>query len=225
MDTVLQITKVSPELLDEIKDSFNDLPETDHADGKYRLRKYSRVEACFDGISPNQNEVGRDGLQLRPLEDDEFNQSKDYNKHQGGMARKFLNIDIQVIESNAIREMAIAFFDACKIEGDQKFDIHQIRVICKGGATQLSPEGWHQDGYDYIAVIGVDRNNIIGGEMLLSTSKVDTPFLQATIDTGTLVIVDDSYLWHNGRSIQPIDDNNPAWMDILVFTLRGQKND
>ena len=43
MNTILQITKVDPELLLEIKPSFNDLPETDHADGKYRLRKYSRV--------------------------------------------------------------------------------------------------------------------------------------------------------------------------------------
>ena len=211
MNTILQITKVEPELLDEIKGSFNDLPETDHVDGKYRLRKYSKVEACSDGDG---------GLELRALKDNEFNQSKDYNKHQGGMARKFANIDTQVIESRAIREMIRAFFDACKIEGDQKFDIHQMRVKCLGGATQLSPEGWHQDGYDYIAVIGVDRNNIIGGEMLLSTSKVDAPFLQATIDTGTLVIVDDSYLWHNGRSIQPIDDDKPAWMDALIFTLR-----
>ena len=212
MNTILQVIKVQPELLDEIKGSFNDLPETDHADGKYRLRKYSRVHASPFGHVIN--------LGHHPAGDNTFTQSKDYNKHQGGMARKFANIDTQVIESRAIREMIRAFFDACKIEGDQKFDIHQMRVKCLGGATQLSPEGWHQDGYDYIAVIGVDRNNIIGGEMLLSTSKVDAPFLQATIDTGTLVIVDDSYLWHNGRSIQPIDDNKPAWMDALIFTLR-----
>ena len=211
MNTILQVTKVEPELLDEIKDSFNDLPETDHADGKYRLRKYSRVEACFDGDG---------GILLFPLGNDEFNQSKDYNKHQGGMSRKFVNVDAEVIASNTIKEMAIAFLGACKIESDQEFDIHQMRVVCKGGATQLSPEGWHQDGYDHIAVIGIDRNNIIGGEMLLSTSKVDAPFLQATIDTGTLVIVDDSYLWHNGRSIQPIDDDKPAWMDVMVFTLK-----
>ena len=211
MNTILQVTKVSPELLDEIKDSFNDLPETDHADGKYRLRKYSRVKAFLDGD---------DGLELCALKDNEFTQSEDYNKHQGGMVRKFASVDAQVIESRAMREVARAFFDASEIEGDQEFDIHQMRVKCLGGATQLSPEGWHQDGYDYIAVIGIDRNNIIGGEMLLSTSKVDAPFLQATIDTGTLVIVDDSYLWHNGRSIQPVDDSKPAWMDVMVFTLR-----
>ena len=209
MNTILQITKVDPELLLEIKPSFNDLPETDHADGKYRLRKYSRVHA-----------VASTGA-LVDLGDNTFNQSEDYNKHQGGMSRKFENIDDKVIHSKALSQLTKAFFEACKIyKGQYEFDIHQMRVICRGGATQLSPEGWHQDGYDYIGVIGVFRNNIIGGEKLLSTSKMDTPFLQATIDTGTLVIVDDSYLWHNGRSIQPIDDSKPAWMDVMVFTLR-----
>jgi len=207
MNTILQVIKVQPELLGEIKGSFNDLQETDHVDGKYRLRKYSRVHASPFGHLIN-------------LGDDTFTQSEDYNKHQGGMVRKFESIDEEVLESVALSELTVAFLSACNIVNQHEFDIHQMRVICKGGATQLSPEGWHQDGYDYIAVIGVERNNIIGGEILLSTSKVDDPFLQATIDTGTLVVVNDGYLWHNGRSIQPIDDDKPAWMDVMVFTLR-----
>lgn len=209
MNTILQIIKVESSLLGEIKDSFNNLPETDHADGKYRLRRYSRVH-----VTP--------AYHLINLGDDTFTQSEDYNKHQGGMARKFESIDEEVLESTALSELTAAFLTACNIHGQHEFDIHQMRVKCLGGATQLSPEGWHQDGYNYIAVIGVDRNNIIGGEMLLSTSKVDAPFLQATIDTGTLVVVDDSHLWHNGRSIQPIDDNKPAWMDVMVFTLKNE---
>ena len=216
MNTILQITKVEPELLDEIKDSFNDLPETDHADGKYRLRKYSKVHA-----KPHRmKRVSGIEVALTEAGNNTFTQSKDYNKHQGGMARKFDSIDAEVLQSVALSELAAAFLTVCNIVNQHEFDIHQMRVICKGGATQLSPEGWHQDGYDYIAVIGVERNNIIGGEILLSTSKVDDPFLQATIDTGTLVVVNDGYLWHNGRSIQPIDDDKPAWMDVMVFTFR-----
>jgi len=215
MNTILQVIKIEPELLDEIKDSFNNLPETDHADGKYRLRKYSRVRAtCRTGSAEECHLVN--------LGDNTFTQSKDYNKHQGGMARKFESVDEEVLGSIALSELTAAFLMSCDIVKQHEFDIHQMRVICKGGATQLSPEGWHQDGYDYIALIGVDRNNIIGGEMLLSISKVDAPFLQATIDTGTLVVVDDSYLWHNGRSIQPVDDSKPAWMDVMVFTLKNK---
>ena len=207
MNTILQVIKVQPDLLDEIKDSFNDLPETDHADGKYRLRKYSRVHATPE-------------CHLIDLGDDTFTQSKDYNKHQGGMSRKFDSIDEGVLESAALSELAAAFLMSCNITVQHEFDIHQMRVICRGGATQLSPEGWHQDGYDCIAMIGIDRCNIFGGEILLSTSKTEAPFLQAVMDSGTMVVVDDSHLWHNGRSIQPVINSKPAYMDAIVFTAK-----
>ena len=215
---ILQIIKVDASLVDEIKPSFNDLPETDHVDGNYRLRKYLKVKMKKD--HPSSETWPLNNYIIEPLEDTTFKQSKKYNTHQGGIVRKFEPVDTKVIESNAMYELLRAFYDACELDNDVVVDIHQMRVLCQGGATQMSPEGWHQDGYDYIAVIGVERNNIIGGEMLLSTSKVDAPFLQATIDTGTLVIVNDGYLWHNGRSIQPIDDSKPAWMDVMVFTLQ-----
>jgi hypothetical protein len=119
-----------------------------------------------------------------------------------------------------MRELVIAFYDACSLNDLHEIDIHQMRAVCQGGATQLSPEGWHQDGYDCIAMIGINRCNIIGGEILLSTSKTEPPFLQAVMDPGTMVIVDDSHLWHNGRSIQPVDDDKPAYMDAMVFTAK-----
>ena len=212
-NTILQVIKFDPELMEEIKSSFNDLPETDHADGSYRLRKYSHVEcnSAFGMKAVVDLGVGQ------------FTQSSKYNKHQGGMARNFNPIDGTVLNSSIMEEMVNVFRDKCSLSDQFEMDIHQMRVKCKGGATQLSPEGWHQDGYDRIAMIGVDRHNIIGGEALLSTSKTEPPFLSAVMDTGTMVILDDSHLWHNGRSIQPINDNEPAHMDIIVFTARRPK--
>ena len=209
-NTILQIIKTDPVLLDHIKPSFDELEETDHADGNYRLRKYSRV--CVDC---------KDGqCEITDLNVKQFNQSSKYNKHQGGMARNFNNIGADVLNSAALRKIAKAFRDACNLEASYTMDIHQMRVRCKGGATQLSPEGWHQDGYDCIAMIGITRSNIIGGQALLSTSKTEPPFLEAVMDPGTMIIIDDSHLWHNGRSIQPIDDSKPAYMDMVIFTAK-----
>jgi hypothetical protein len=206
-NTILQITKIDPGYLNQIKRSFNDLPETDHTDGSYRLRKYSRV-----GVNSS--------LEVEDLNVNTFTQSTKYNQHQGGMKRNFDGIDKDILNSAGMRELVGAFCEGCKLGDYFTMDIHQMRVRCKGGATQLSPEGWHQDGYDCIAMIGIDRCNIIGGEVLLSTSKTEKPFLQAVMDPGTMVIVDDSHLWHNGRSIQPIDDDKPAYMDAMVFTVK-----
>jgi len=206
-NTILQIIKVDPSYLDQIKTSFNDLPESDHADGKYRLRKYSHVTVCGSG-------------EITDLYNFQFIQSSKYNQHQGGVARNFNSIDCDVLNSAGMRNFAEVFRDGCNLSRTFTMDIHQMRVRCTGGATQLSPEGWHQDGYDCIAMIGIDRCNIIGGEVLLSTSKTEPPFMEAVMDTGTMIIIDDSHLWHNGRSIQPIDDDKPAYMDALIFTAK-----
>jgi hypothetical protein len=209
-NTILQIIKIDSSYVDEIKSSFNDLPETDHADGSYRLRKYARVSVNVQGST----------VEIEDLGSQTFVQSSKYNKHQGGMSRNFDSISQDVLKSACMRTMGKSFREACHLEDFFTMDIHQMRVRCTGGATQLSPEGWHQDGYDCVAIIGIARKNIIGGEVLLSTSKTDPPFLQAVMDSGTMVIVDDSHLWHNGRSIQPIKDSDPAYMDILVFTAK-----
>ena len=208
-NTILQITRVDQDLINDLMPSFEDLPKTDHADGHYRLRKYARVLCDAEG-----------SVQISRLDSTDFTQSAKYNKHQGDKKRTFEPIEDSVINSNAIREMVDVVRAASELGVRFEFDIHQMRVICTGGATQLSPEGWHQDGYDCVAMIGISRCNIIGGEVLLSECKTEKPFLEAPIDPGTMVIVDDSVLWHNGRSIQPIDDEKPAYMDLLVFTIK-----
>ena len=213
-NTILQITKLDPELLREIKDSFNELPETNHKDGKFRLRRYSAIELHTTFWDAKEE------AEISPLSEKDFTQSEDYNKHQGGMKRTFENIEERVLQSDAFKEICLVFNRCCDLIDGQRIDVHQMRVKCSGGASQLSPEGWHQDGYDCVAMIGVDRNNIIGGEALLSTSKTESPFLKATLETGTMLIIDDSYLWHNGRSVQPINDDEPAWMDMLILTLK-----
>jgi hypothetical protein len=210
INAILQIVKIDPELVEAIKPSFDTLPHTDHADGHFRLRKYSRIKA----------EVHRGSWFVESLNMQTFNQSRKYNKHQGGMSRSFNPIDDDVIHSTAMRELLTAFYEACHLPDLHEVDVHQMRVKCTGGATQLSPEGWHQDGYDCIAMIGISRHNVFGGEILLSTGKTETPFLQAELDSGTMVIVDDGHLWHNGRAIQPVDDDKGAHMDMLVFTAK-----
>ena len=214
-NTILQIVKIDPDLIEEIKPAWHRLQQTDHTDGKYRLRKYSYVECNIEDLI-----LGK--MFITDHKEYQFTQSSKYNKHQGDKVRTFDLIDGNVLHSNAMRQMVSVFQDKCSLPVRFQMNVHQVRVKCEGGATQLSPEGWHQDGYDCIAMIGIDRCNIIGGELLLSTSKTKPPFLQAVMDDGTMVIVDDSHLWHNGMAIQPIWDNKPAWMDLFIFTSKNE---
>jgi hypothetical protein len=215
---ILQIIKVDASLIDEIKPSFNDLPETNHADGHYRLRKYSRIK--MQKNFPSRETWPLMNYTIEQLDDNTFTQSKKYNTHQGGTVRKFELIDKEVIESNTMYELLRAFYDACELDNEVIIDIHQMRVLCQGGATQMSPEGWHQDGFNCVTIIGIDRCNIIGGELMASDEKTNPPFMTASLDSGTMLIIDDDYLWHNARSIQSLDDTKSAYFDSLIFLAK-----
>ena len=63
----------------QVQLSFYDLPNTDHADGEFRLRRYSII----------------DHLNV-PVGESTFTQSSDYNKYQGDVLRKFEPIEDSV---------------------------------------------------------------------------------------------------------------------------------
>ena len=212
INTILQVSRIEAALFDDIRASFGNLPESEHVDGNYRLRRYSRARAKLEDLV--------EGGSVHQVEGNVFNQSEEYNKHQGGLARQFENVEESTMTSAAMRELTIAFFEACKLHGEHDFEIHQFRMRCIGGATQVAPEGWHQDGYDHVALVGVCRENIIGGEILLSASKTEAPFFTATLDRGTMVVIKDNVLWHNARAIQAIDDEKSAWLDLIVLTIQ-----
>ena len=48
INTILQVVKIDTRLIADVKESFNCLPETDHKDGKSRLRKYSCLGCSID---------------------------------------------------------------------------------------------------------------------------------------------------------------------------------
>ena len=99
-NTILQIVKIDPDLIEEIKPAWHRLPQTDHADGKYRLRKYSHVAVDI-----------KDKVRLTDLDVQQFTQSSKYNKHQGGMVRDFEEVEEgRVGFTEAARLLPLSFF-------------------------------------------------------------------------------------------------------------------
>ena len=88
---LLHLSTISRSAAEDLSQSFGNLPETEHLDGKYRLRRYS-VISC--------NEESCD-----KLKDQTFFQSEELNKFQGGMVRKFEPIEDSVINSNGLLEI------------------------------------------------------------------------------------------------------------------------
>ena len=88
MKSKIRLDEISQESVDSVKESFDRLPKTNHLDGQYRLRRYSRVRI---------NDTYEFSYFKLPQQD--FNQSEHYNKHQGGMSRAFEEIEDDVVRS------------------------------------------------------------------------------------------------------------------------------
>tara|TARA_R110002020_G_scaffold314098_1_gene529388 strand:- start:1164 stop:1787 length:624 start_codon:yes stop_codon:yes gene_type:complete len=204
---MIHVDKLTSQGVNSLKESFNNVPTTDHKDGKYRLRRYSRVELLSE---PKKFKI---------LEGNEFNQSSDYNKFQGDVERTFENLENETLQSKGMEEMLYLFRMLNHLPHETEVDIHQMRVITLPNHTaEVSPEGAHQDGYDCIAMFGIARYNISGGELLVSDGEMGKPFVSIPINEGTGVFLNDQALWHNASSLAPIEKGRTGYMDAFILT-------
>lgn len=207
-ENTLYITQLSPKALQQLSPSFAMLPKTQHADGQYRLRRYSVVAFCH-------------GLVVEKDQHD-FVQSNDINHFQGDVVRHFEPILKATLQSDGMREMCQLFVDANDLPDGQEIEIHQIRVAAIYDETQVAPEGVHQDGFDHIALIGIERKNIVGGEIMLYEDSHEAPFYRKVLNNGEIAMLDDTRLWHNACPIRSIEHHQEGHMDVFVLTAKDR---
>ncbi|WP_421081491.1 2OG-Fe dioxygenase family protein [Serratia fonticola] len=205
-ENILQITHLSQEGIAQLAPSFNTLPHTQHADGKYRLRRYS-VMRFQDG---KVVETGKH----------EFVQTEDINHFQGNIVRQFEPLLATTWQNEGMREMCGLFVDSNALPNNQEIEIHQIRITTTYDETQVAPEGIHRDGFDHIAIVGIDRHNIVGGDILLYNSNREEPFFRKVLENGEVAMIADSKLWHNACPIRAVVTDKEGHMDVFVLTAR-----
>jgi hypothetical protein len=206
LDRTLQLTQLSGQAVKELSPSFDQLPKTDHADGEYRLRRYSIVRV--------------NNGQVQAMPERRFMQSDEVNTFQGNVCRSFEPLDESILCSAGMFEMCEVFKNANLLSDEQEIEIHQIRIAAIDGETQVAPEGVHQDGFNHIAVIGIDRHNIEGGEFMVYRDKTDIPFLSMALQQGEVAILADNQLWHNARPIKAIKQDEQGYLDLFVLTAK-----
>jgi len=213
MSYQMRLENISFHAVDSVKDSFNRLPHTSHLDGSYRLRRYSRIRMG------EQAEIDETCDYIK-LSQKPFNQSEDYNKHQGGMSRLFEDIEDDVIVSLGMREMCDKFLLASGFEYDHVIEVHQMRIITTGEKTPVSPEGVHQDGYDFIAIIGIERYNISGGQAFVHRTYGGKAIFESSLKSGEMLMINDKKLWHNADGIFRMHPDMQGYMDAFILTAR-----
>ena len=81
----------------------------------------------------------------------------------------------------------------------------------------------HQDGFDHIAMLGVNRCNSVGGELLVYDSHDAEPFVVYSLDDGNMALLDDKKLWHNAKPLlsnRVASDDSLGYVDFLIFCAK-----
>ena len=205
----IKLEQISQWGVSTVRDSFDRLPETDHRDGKYRLRRYSKIKLC-----------DTDHFKYMKLESEVFNQSGSYNKFQGDVPRQFEDIEDEVVESGGMLEMCDTFLESSGCVDGHEIEIHQMRIITRDELTPVSPEGVHQDGYRFIAMVGINRYNIAGGNLLVCKTYEGKPIVDFPLESGEMIMLDDTVMWHNATQIKPVNPDVQGWMDVFILTAK-----
>ena len=210
-ENTLHLTQLSRAASEQLSPSFEGLPRTEHADGQYRLRRYSVV--------------GFENGQVVDLNKNSFVQSSDINRFQGDVIRQFEPIEKGILSSEGFREMCELFVNANHLPDGHEIEIHQIRITAIYDETQVAPEGVHQDGFDHIALVGVGRHNIMGGDIMLYSSHNQAPFFRKVLENGEVAMLADSKLWHNAVPIRSVINDQEGHMDVFVLTATDKRNE
>ncbi|HDM8199617.1 TPA: 2OG-Fe dioxygenase family protein [Vibrio harveyi] len=210
-ENTLHLTQLSMAAIEQLSPSFEGLPRTEHADGQYRLRRYSVV--------------GFENGQVIDLNKNSFVQSSDINRFQGDVVRQFEPIEKGILSSDGFREMCALFVNANHLPEGQEIEVHQIRITAIYDETQVAPEGVHQDGFDHIALVGVGRHNIMGGDIMLYSSHNQAPFFRKVLENGEVAMLADSKLWHNAVPIRSVINDQEGHMDVFVLTATDKRNE
>ncbi|NOH23922.1 agglutination protein [Vibrio europaeus] len=210
-ETTLQLTKLSDAAILQLAPSFTQLPHTEHADGQYRLRRYSVVTL--------------QGGKVVDLNKSEFVQSDDINHFQGNVVRQFEPIEKPIMNSDGMREMCQLFAHSNQLTDGHEIEIHQIRISAVYDETQVAPEGVHQDGFEHLAVVGMGRHNIEGGDIMVYSSFNEAPFFRKALHSGEVAMLADDKLWHNATPIRSVIEGEVGHMDVFVLTAKDSVNE
>jgi hypothetical protein len=195
-------------ITDELIQSFFELPP----DGYLRGGKAFRFRAFSQGVVKSGSALWGD--------DPTFFQSSDINAYAGGVERNFPPLGA---EARAFAEAVIGAPETQELVGNDDFTVgcHQIRVTAADDMIGLpTPEGFHKDGYDYVAVTCVASENVSGGISLVREPSDDGDLLlERVMAPGEILFLADREVLHYVSPITPKLPSRPAYRDVVVVTF------
>lgn len=180
--------------------------------GRYRYRRYGRFEYRAD----------RDSLRLLPHQP--YSQPLSVNPLNGGIQRYFDPLEDVFVASpvlqRLLRTMAKIYAAADGYASNWRIRLHPYRILAATEAPgRPTPEGLHRDGVTYIASMLVNRHNLTGGETRVTDTEGGILSSVTLAEPMDLLLSDDETTLHEVSEIHPLDDQGPAYRDVLVIAF------
>ena len=196
-------------------DSWNSLEEDQYmADGgKYRKRRHATFA------------VHQAGEQSHLMPHQPHYQALEYNTLNGGIARYFAPILIDLLNSktlSSLLEMGNKLFS--RITGNHRWhiELHQFRIEARDGKIgNPTPEGVHRDGVDFVMVVMIKRVNINSGGTTIYNLDNQLVGEFTLLNAFDMAIVNDHRVYHGVTPITQINEGEEAYRDVLVITFKA----
>ena len=193
--------------------AWNDLPRDEYLrdGGRYRSRRH----ACF--VQDRER-----GTLTRTPHRPHW-QPTTYNALHGGLERWFAPVEPAVADADAWRCLLSgcgALFARVREVPVWYIEAHQFRIDTEHGIGRPTPEGAHRDGVDFIAIVLVARERVIGGETRVFPLGSDQGVRFTLEEPWSALLLDDTRVVHETTPIQQAA-SGVGWRDTLVITYRA----
>jgi len=151
-------------------------------------------------------------------------QTLDYNSMNGGIARYFAPILVDLLNSRTLS--ALLGFGSrlfSRISGNHRWhiELHQFRIEARDGQKgNPTPEGIHRDGVDFVIVVMIKRVNIESGATTIFNQDNQLLGEFTLLNTFDMALVNDKKVYHGVTPITQLDPDEEAYRDVLVITFR-----
>ncbi len=184
---------------------FTNLPLDPYIQGGFRRRRFSRFQGSPDNLTR--------------LEHKYFEQSSVVNRLAGGIRRDFPELEEGLCQIPEFQSLVSRFVDFSKIEPETtEIGIHQIRIVASPGEIgEPAPEGIHRDGFDFVGIFCISRQNLSGAETHLHEDPDQPPIFAKELHPGEFVLVNDRQLYHFTTGMKAVEAVEGT-RDVFVMT-------
>jgi hypothetical protein len=196
--------------LADLDSSFAGLPLDPYIEGKFRLRRFSHFTGPAD--------------RLVRLKHTAFYQSQAVNRYLGGVKREYAELEDALIALPAFRALIAEYHEFLRLDpATTELGVHQIRIRCTPDQVgDPAPEGIHQDGFDYVGIFCVARDNLVGATTELYRPKDAPPIFRRELSPGEAVFVNDREVFHYTDPVRP-RAGGEGHRDVFVITADRAK--